>query len=43
MPPNESVSFAFGKVTFTYTEQDEMGNAAGDHVGIWDVRTGSSG
>jgi len=37
--PSESVTFAFGKVTFTYSEQNEDGTKGGDHVGSWDVRT----
>jgi type VI secretion system secreted protein Hcp len=37
--PMESVSFAFGKATITYTEQNPDGTAGGDHVGSWDVRT----
>ena len=39
--PMESVSFSFGKVTITYTEQNPDGTAGGDHVGSWDVRTGT--
>lgn len=38
----ESVSFAFGKITVTYTEQGAAGTAAGDHVGAWDVRSVSA-
>ncbi len=37
--PSESVTFAFGKVTFTYSEQNPDGTKGGDHVGSWDVRT----
>ena len=39
--PMESISFSFGKVTITYTEQNPDGTAGGDHVGSWDVRTGT--
>jgi len=38
----ENVTFAFGKVVVTYTEQGAAGTAAGDHVGQWDVRTVSA-
>jgi type VI secretion system secreted protein Hcp len=38
--PSESVSFAFGKVTITYNEQNPDGTVGGAHVGTWDVRTG---
>lgn len=38
----ENVSFAFGKVVVTYTEQGDAGTASGDHVGQWDVRTVSA-
>jgi type VI secretion system secreted protein Hcp len=37
--PHESVSFSFGKIIITYTEQSAAGTAQGDHVGSWDVRT----
>lgn len=38
--PIESVSITFGKVTITYTPQDEKGNPAGKPViGTWDVTT----
>lgn len=37
--PMESVTFAFGKVTFTYSEQNPDGTKGGDHVGSWDVRS----
>lgn len=39
--PMESVSFSFGKVEITYTEQNPDGTAGGDHVGTWDVRSGT--
>ena len=35
----ENITFAFGRVTVTYSEQDAAGAASGDHVGSWDVRT----
>jgi type VI secretion system secreted protein Hcp len=35
---SEKVTFSFGKVTITYTEQAADGTAKGDHVGSWDVR-----
>lgn len=38
--PEEDVSFAFGKVIITYTEQNVDGTAGGDHVGSWDLRSG---
>ena len=38
--PMESVSFSFGRIEITYTEQNKDGTAGGDHTGIWDVRTG---
>ena len=38
----ENVTFSFGKVTITYSEQAADGTAMGDHVGSWDVRTVSS-
>jgi len=38
----EMVSFSFGKIVVTYTEQGAAGTAAGDHVGQWDVRTVSA-
>jgi len=37
--PWESVTFAFGAVTMTYTVQSEEGTGSGDVVGSWDVRT----
>lgn len=37
--PSENVTFDFGKVTFTYSEQNSDGTKGGDHVGSWDVRT----
>ena len=37
--PTESVSFAFGKVTITYTSQAKTGVAAKPAVASWDVRT----
>lgn len=37
--PHETVSFAFGKVKITYSEQNKDGTKGGDHVGSWDVRT----
>jgi type VI secretion system secreted protein Hcp len=40
--PHESVTFAFGKVTITYNEQNPDGTVGGAHVGTWDVRTGTS-
>lgn len=39
--PMESVSFSFGKVTTTYTQQNPDGTAGGDFQGSWDVRTGT--
>jgi type VI secretion system secreted protein Hcp len=39
--PMESVSFSFGKVTITYTQQNPDGTAGGDFEGSWDVRTGT--
>jgi type VI secretion system secreted protein Hcp len=39
--PMESVSFSFGKVTITYTQQNSDGTAGGDFEGSWDVRTGT--
>ena len=39
--PMESVSMSYGKVVITYTEQKPDGTAGGDHVGSWDVRTGT--
>jgi type VI secretion system secreted protein Hcp len=36
--PTENVSFAFGKVIMTYTQQDAAGTATGDYVGSWDIR-----
>lgn len=38
--PIESVSFSFGKIIITYTEQNADGTAGGDHMGSWDVRMG---
>ena len=38
----ESVTFAFGKVVVTYSEQGADGTAGGDHVGQWDVRSVSA-
>ena len=38
--PMESVSFSFGRIEITYTEQNEDGTAGGDHQGMWDVRAG---
>lgn len=35
----ETISFTFGKVTVTYTEQNPDGTAGGDHVGAWNVLT----
>lgn len=40
--PMESVSFSFGKVTITYTQQNPDGTAGGDFVGSWDCRTGTT-
>jgi type VI secretion system secreted protein Hcp len=37
--PTESVSFAFGKVTITYTGQDKTGKGAQPIVASWDVTT----
>jgi type VI secretion system secreted protein Hcp len=37
--PTESVSFAFGKVTVTYTGQDKTGKQASPVVASWDVTT----
>jgi type VI secretion system secreted protein Hcp len=37
--PSESVSFAFGKVTITYTPQDAAGKAGSPIVKSWDVTT----
>jgi type VI secretion system secreted protein Hcp len=38
--PVESLSITFGKVTITYTPQDEKGNPAGKPIiGMWDVTT----
>lgn len=39
---SETISFAFGKVTATYSEQNPDGTAGGDHVGAWDVRSVSA-
>jgi len=39
--PMESVSFSFGKVTITYTQQNPDGTAGGDFQGSWDIRTGT--
>lgn len=39
--PMEAVSFSFGKVTITYTQQNPDGTAGGDFQGSWDVRTGT--
>jgi len=36
--PTENVTFAYGKVTMTYTQQAKDGTATGDFVGSWDVR-----
>ncbi|MFI5311589.1 MAG: Hcp family type VI secretion system effector [Gemmatimonadales bacterium] len=35
--PTESVSFAFGEVTITYTSQDAKGGAGKPVVGKWDI------
>jgi type VI secretion system secreted protein Hcp len=35
--PSESVSFAFGAVTITYTSQDSKGGAGKPVVGTWNV------
>lgn len=40
--PIENVSFSFGKVVITYTEQNPDGTAGGDHVGQYDLRSRSS-
>ncbi len=38
--PTESVSFTFGKVTITYTPQDNTGAAAGEpQIASWNVQT----
>lgn len=37
--PMESVSFDFGAVKITYTQQDEKGGAAKVPTGSWNVRT----
>jgi type VI secretion system secreted protein Hcp len=37
--PTESVSFAFGKVTVTYTPQDKAGKAGQPVVASWDTTT----
>lgn len=39
--PVESVSFSFGRVEITYTQQNPDGTAGGDFVGSWDVRRGT--
>jgi type VI secretion system secreted protein Hcp len=39
--PMESVSFSFGSVTITYTQQNPDGTAGGDFQGGVDVRTGT--
>ncbi len=36
--PTENVTFAFGKLVMTYTQQSSDGTATGDYVGSWDVR-----
>jgi type VI secretion system secreted protein Hcp len=41
--PMEAVSFAFGKITVTYNQQDESGNKSGGFVASYDVRTSSWG
>lgn len=38
--PNESISFAFGKITITYKAQNPDGTEAGAYPTSWDVRTG---
>lgn len=37
--PTENVTFAFGRVTMTYTQQAVDGTATGDFVASWDVRS----
>jgi len=38
--PSESVSFTFGKVTVTYTPQDNLGNPVGEpQIASWNVQT----
>jgi len=37
----EALTFSFGKVTVTYSEQSDAGTGQGDHVGSWDVRSNS--
>jgi len=38
--PAESVSFTFGKVTVTYTPQDNLGNPVGEpQIASWNVQT----
>jgi type VI secretion system secreted protein Hcp len=38
----ENVTFAYGKVTVTYSEQGTEGTGQGDHVGSWNVRSGAA-
>ena len=40
--PSESVSFAFGKVSFTYTPQNPDGSKGSPAVGAWDLTTVSA-
>ncbi len=37
--PMENLSFSYGKVVITYTQQKADGTAAGNQVGGWDVRS----
>lgn len=37
--PHEAVTFAYGKIEITYSEQNPDGTKGGDHTGSWDIRT----